>query len=253
MRGIRLIVCWCLISIAVAASSAETDTFKVIQTYPHDPNAFTQGLCFSDGQLYESDGLYGQSSLREDDLATGQALQKVKVPGQYFAEGLTNWGNTLIQLTWKAHVAFVYDRTTFRLLRTLHYEGEGWGLTQDGKSLIMSDGTSTLRYLNPETFAVERTLHVTDHGKPIDQLNELEYVHGEIYANIWQTDQIARISPRTGDVIAWIDMRGILPDVERRDSNAVLNGIAYDPATHKLYVTGKLWPKLFEIEVVREK
>jgi glutamine cyclotransferase len=253
MRGIRLIVCWCLISFAVAASSAETDTFKVIHTYPHDPNAFTQGLCFSDGQLYESDGLYGQSSLREDDLATGQALQKVKVPGQYFAEGLTNWGNTLIQLTWKAHVAFVYDRTTFRLLRTLHYEGEGWGLTQDGKSLIMSDGTSTLRYLNPETFAVERTIHVTDHGKPTDQLNELEYVHGEIYANIWQTDRIARISPRTGDVIAWIDMRGILPDVERRDSNAVLNGIAYDPATHKLYVTGKLWPKLFEIEVVREK
>lgn len=229
------------------------DTYKVVHAFPHDTSAFTQGLVYCDGQLYESDGLYGSSSLRMDDLNTGQVLQRIPVPDKYFAEGLTNWGSTLIQLTWQAHVAFVYDRFTFRLLRTIHYPWEGWGLTQNGKNLILSDGTSTLRFLNPETFQVVRRIQVTDHGQSIDQLNELEYIHGEIYANVWRTDRIARISPRTGQVLGWIDLSGILPDVERVNGDAVLNGIAFDAAHNRLFVTGKLWPKIFEIKVVPKK
>ena len=229
------------------------DTFRVIATYPHDPKAFTQGLIFLDGNLYESTGLKGQSSLRMDELASGRTLREHDVPPEFFAEGLTNWGSTLIQLTWQAHTAFVYDRASFRLLRTFHYEGEGWGLTQDGRHLILSDGSSTLRFLNPGTFAVERTIAVRDHGKPIDQLNELEYVHGEIYANVWMSDRIARISPATGVVLGWIDLTGLLPVVEQSSHDAVLNGIAYDRKGDRLFVTGKLWPKLFEIRVVPEK
>ena len=221
--------------------------YRVIHTYPHDPQAFTQGLIYLDGHLYESTGLEGQSTLRMDDLDSGHVLQERTVPPQFFAEGLTNWGSTLVQLTWQAHTGFVYDRTTFKLLRMFHYDGEGWGLTQDGKRLILSDGTSSLRFLNPNTFAVERTLPVTDHGTPIDQLNELEYVHGEIYANVWMSNRIARISPRTGNVIGWIDLTGLLPVVEQANPNAVLNGIAYDAKQNRLFVTGKLWPKLFEI------
>ena len=175
-------------------------------------------------------------------------LEERTVPPEFFAEGLTSWGNTLVQLTWQAHTGFVYDLSTFKLLSTFHYAGEGWGLTQDGKQLILSDGTASLRFLNPQTFAVERTLTVRDHGKPIDQLNELEYVHGEIYANVWMSNRIARISPATGNVLGWIDLTGLLPIVEQSSPNAVLNGIAYDAAHDRLFVTGKLWPKLFEVE-----
>jgi glutamine cyclotransferase len=230
--------------------SAETDTYRIIHAYPHDPQAFTQGLVFADGQLYESTGLNGRSSLRMDDLATGSVLQRLTVPSQYFAEGLTDWGSTLIQLTWKAHTAFVYDRFSFRLLRTFQFSGEGWGLTQDGKHLILSDGSSTLRFLNPETFAEVRRIAVTDHGAPVKELNELEYIHGEIYANIWYSNKIARISPETGRVLGWIDLSGILSASELHDPGAVLNGIAYDARHDRLFVTGKLWPKLFEIQVV---
>ena len=234
-------------------SAFAADTFRVVAAYPHDPQAFTQGLIFLDGNLYESTGLKGQSSLRMDELASGRTLREHDVPPEFFAEGLTNWGSTLIQLTWQAHTAFVYDRASFRLLRTFHYEGEGWGLTQDGRHLILSDGSSTLRLLNPETFAVEGTIAVRDHGKPIDQLNELEYVHGEIYANVWMTNRIARISPATGAVLGWIDLTGLLPVVEQSSRDAVLNGIAYDRRRDRLFVTGKLWPKLFEIRLVPEK
>lgn len=228
-------------------------TYRVIHTYPHDAQAFTQGLIYTEGHLYESTGLKGQSSLRMDDLDSGQVLQQRSVPPQFFAEGLTNWGNTLVQLTWQAHTGFVYDRTTFKLLSSFHYDGEGWGLTQDGKRLILSDGTSSLRFLNPETFAVERTLPVRDHGKPIDQLNELEYVHGEIYANVWMSNRIARISPATGNVLGWVDLTGILPVIEQANPNAVLNGIAYDAEHDRLFVTGKLWPRLFEIRTPARK
>ncbi len=226
-------------------SAQVQETYRVVHTYPHDPAAFTQGLVIADGQLYESTGLNGHSTLRRDNLETGRVLQEKDIPQQFFGEGLTNWGNTLIQLTWKAHTAFVYDRKTFNLVKTLHYPWEGWGLTQDGHDLILSDGSSTLHFLNPETFKGVRDLKVT-----ADQLNELEYIHGQIYANVWMTTKIARISPQTGKVLAWIQLAGILPQVEMGNSNAVLNGIAYDKQHDRMYVTGKLWPKLFEIKVV---
>ncbi len=236
---------------AAAALASGADTYKIVHTYPHDPESFTQGLVFVDGQLYESTGLNGHSTLRMDDLATGQAEQKIDVPKQYFAEGLTNWGSNLVQLTWKAGTAFVYDRFSFRQLRTFHYAGEGWGLTQDGRNLILSDGSAVLRFLNPQTFAVVRSLKVTDRGKPVDQLNELEYIHGEIYANIWYSNKIARISPQTGKVLSWIDLSDLVESLHLQDSGAVLNGIAYDAQHDRLFITGKLWPKLFEIRVTK--
>lgn len=238
-----------LLGVVPAGATPPAQGYRVIHAYLHDPQAFTQGLVYLDGHLYESTGLNGQSTLREEDLETGRVLKEVSVPSQYFAEGLTNWGSTLIQLTWKAHVAFVYDRASFRLLRTIHYPWEGWGLTQDGKHLIASDGSETIRFLNPETFAEVRSVRVTDHGSPVHQLNELEYIHGEIYANVWMTDRIARISPQTGRVLGWIDLTGLLPEIEVRSNDAVLNGIAYDAAHNRLFVTGKLWPRLYEIQV----
>ncbi len=228
------------------------DTYRIVHTYPHDEQAFTQGLVYLDGHLYESTGIQGKSSLREEDLETGRILQLHDVPGRYFAEGLTDWGNTLIQLTWQSHVAFVYDRATFRFLKTLQYDCEGWGLTHDSKSLILSDGSSTLRFLDPSTFHVTRTITVKDHGKPVTELNELEFIHGEIYANIWHADRIARIAPATGQVLGWIDLTGLLPASEHSSAEAVLNGIAYDAAHNRLFVTGKLWPKIFEIQVTPE-
>jgi glutamine cyclotransferase len=239
--------------VAAAAHAFAADTYRVLHTYPHDPQAYTQGLLFKDGHLYESTGLNGRSTLRMDDLDSGRVLQSDPVPSQYFAEGLAAWGSTLVQLTWQSHVAFVYDRFSFRLLRTMHYDGEGWGLTDDGKSLIESDGSATLRFFDPETFHELRHIVVKDHGEPVTQLNELEYVHGQIYANVWHTDRIARISSSTGQVLGWIDLTGLLPPGSVTDPEAVLNGIAYDSAHDRLFVTGKLWPKLFEIKVIPEK
>jgi len=232
------------------APAAESDTYQVVHTYPHDQQAYTQGLIYLDGHLYESTGLNGHSSLRMEDLETGSILHLQDVPSQYFAEGLTQWGSTLIQLTWQSHVALVYDRASFHFLRTLPYPGEGWGLTQDGKSLILSDGTAALRFLDPETFHELRHVTVKDHGAPVTQINELEFIHGQIYANIWHTDRIARISPATGKVLGWIDLTGLLPERQRSSPEAVLNGIAYDAEHDRLFVTGKLWPALFEIKVI---
>ena len=239
--------------LVLAAPAHAADTYQVIHTYPHDQQAYTQGLLYLDGHLYESTGLKGHSSLRKEDLETGRILQFQDVPSQYFAEGLSSWGATLVQLTWQNHLALVYDRATFRFLRTLPYSGEGWGLTEDGKSLILSDGTATLRFLDPATFHEVRRFVVKDHGKPIDQLNELEYIHGQVYANIWHSDRIARIAPATGKVLGFIDLTGLLLDSQRTDPEAVLNGIAYDPDHDRLFVTGKLWPSLFEIKVIPEK
>ena len=250
MRFLRLAVF--LLSLAQALSAAADDTYRVVHTWPHDPRAFTQGLVFIDGHLYESTGINGQSSLRMVDLETGRILQNQPVDPKYFGEGLTAWGSTLVQLTWQSHVALVYDRFTFRLLHTFPYTGEGWGLTQDGKSLILSDGTPTLRFFDPLTFKEVRRLTVEDHGKPVTYLNELEYIQGQVYANIWHSDRIARISPRTGRVLGWTDLKGLLPASEHASPEAVLNGIAWDPAGRRLFVTGKLWPKLFEIEVIPE-
>jgi glutaminyl-peptide cyclotransferase len=243
-----------LLSLALLCAAAQAQqpasSYQIIHTYPHDSHAFTQGLVYADGHLYESTGLNGQSSLRMTDLETGRILQEQPVASQYFAEGLAAWGSTLVQLTWQDHIAFVYDRFSFRLLNTLHYPGEGWGLTSDGKRLILSDGTADLRFLDPATMRELRRVTVKDHGAPVKELNELEFIHGEIYANIWHSDRIARISPRNGAVLGWIDLTGLLPDNLRSTPEAVLNGIAYDAARDRLFVTGKLWPRLYEIRIV---
>jgi glutamine cyclotransferase len=248
MRNLSLLAL-CL-SIAAVASAQPPDTYQVIHVYPHDAQAFTQGLIFVDGHLYESTGLVGHSSLRMEDPETGRIQQFQDVPSPDFAEGLTNWGSTLIQLTWQNHAVLVYDRFSFRLLRTLPYSGEGWGLTQDGNRLILSDGTATLHFLDPATLRELGKVTVRDHRVPVTQLNELEFIHGQIYANIWHSDRIARISPATGRVLGWIDLSGLLPKEERSNPEAVLNGIAYDATRDRLFVTGKLWPKLFEIKVI---
>jgi glutamine cyclotransferase len=250
-RLLALFLCTVAASmIARPPASRHADGYQVVHIYPHDSRAFTQGLICVDGHLYESTGLNGRSSIRMVDLSTGQVLQKYDLPPEYFGEGLTDWGSNLIQLTWKAHVGFVYDRFSFSLLRTFHYEGEGWGLTHDKTQLIMSDGTSYLRFLDPKSFKETKRIRVSDEtGHPVEKLNELEYLHGEVYANIWQTDEIVRISPRTGKVLGWIDLSGMIDKHELETADAVMNGIAYDSIGDRLFVTGKLWPKLFEIRV----
>jgi glutamine cyclotransferase len=252
LSAVRTLAVLCA-SVIAAASAFAADGYRVINTYPHDPNAFTQGLIFLDGHLYESTGEPGHSSLRMVDLETGRVLQNAPLKQKYFGEGLTNWGSTLVQLTWLSHVGFVYDRFSFRVLRTFKYDFEGWGLTQDGKYLIESDGSTTLRFLDPETFHEVRRIEVTDHGKPVQELNELEYIHDEIYANLWHSDRIARISPATGRVLGWIDLTGLLPADQHSGPESVLNGIAYDAEHDRLFVTGKLWPLLFEIKIIPEK
>lgn len=239
--------------LTASGCASAADSYRVVHAYPHDEHAFTQGLVFVDGHLYESTGIRGQSSLREEDLETGRILRMQLDSDSYFAEGLTDWKNTLVQLTWQAHIALVYDRATFRLLRTFHYDGEGWGLTHDAKSLILSDGTATLRFFDPDTFKETRRITVKDRLKPVTQLNELEYIHGEIYANVWHANRIARISPTNGRVLGWIDLKGLMPRDQLSSDEAVLNGIAYDAAHDRLFVTGKLWPKIFEIVIVPAK
>ncbi|MDH3556745.1 MAG: glutaminyl-peptide cyclotransferase [Deltaproteobacteria bacterium] len=224
--------------------------YRIVNTYPHDPRAFTQGLVFADDALYEGTGLRGPSSLRKVDLKTGNILQVRQLPARFFGEGITIYGNRVIQLTWRARVGFVYDRQTFQLLHTFNYPTEGWGITHDGRSLIMSDGTSTLYLLDPQTFQEVGRLEVHTRDGPVSRLNELEYVQGEIYANVWKTDRIARISPQTGEVLGWIDLEGLLKPEDRYRRIDVLNGIAYDVKNDRLFVSGKLWPKLFEIELV---
>ncbi|WP_395139692.1 glutaminyl-peptide cyclotransferase [Armatimonas sp.] len=227
--------------------------YRVVNTYPHDSQAYTQGLVFRDGFLFESTGLNGRSSLRKVKLETGEVLQQEHIDPQYFAEGLTDWGGQLVQLTWQSNVGFVYDLATLGLQRMFRLTGEGWGLTHDGSRLIVSDGTDTLRFLDPATFQARSQVSVRDGGVPVKNLNELEYVRGEIYANVWHTNSIARISPESGRVVGWIDLAGILPGANQLDSEAVLNGIAFDSAQDRLFVTGKLWPKLFEIKLERRQ
>jgi len=233
-----------------ASAAVPVYTYEVVNTYPHDPGAFTQGLVFLDGVLWESTGLSGQSSLRKVDLKTGGVLKKIDVPAEYFAEGLAVLGGHAYQLTWQSHKGFVYDRDSFKLEKEFAYEGEGWGLTTDGQQLILSDGTDQIRFLDPATFAVTQTIAVRFQGRPVTQLNELEYVKGEIFANIWQSDDVVRIDPASGRVTGVIDFTGLLPAPDRSGSpDDVLNGIAYDSATDRLFVTGKRWPKLFEVRL----
>jgi glutaminyl-peptide cyclotransferase len=235
------------------AQAPRVDTFRVVKTYPHDPAAYTQGLLYRDGFLFESTGLNGQSTLRKIKLETGEVVQQHRLGKEFFAEGLAEWNGQLVQLTWRSNIAFVYDVASFSVRRTFGYTGEGWGLTRDREGFILSDGTEQLRFLRPDTFGEVRRVTVTDRGIPVRDLNELEYVRGEVYANVWHTDRIARISPQSGQIVGWIDLRGLMSSGHRLDPEAVLNGIAYDAASNRLFVTGKLWPRLFEIEVVRRR
>ncbi len=225
-------------------------TFKVVNAFPHDPAAFTQGLVYRDGFFYEGTGLNGRSSLRKVQLESGEVVQHADLGREFFGEGIAIVGNKVIQLTWQSHVGFVYNLADFKLLRQFSYRGEGWGLTSHGNELFMSDGSPDIRVLDAATLKEKRRFTVRDGATDIDQLNELEYVEGEIFANIWQTDRIARISPVSGKVLGWIDLAGLLSPVFRRREDAVLNGIAYDTAHKRLFVTGKLWPKIFEIQLV---
>jgi len=227
--------------------------FRAVNTYPHDPEAFIQGLVFHKGYLYEGTGLHGHSTLRKVELKTGGILKSHRLPIEYFGEGITIWQNKLIQLTWQSHTGFIYDLQSFRLLRTFSYPTEGWGITCDGNNLIMSDGTAILHFLDPRKFTVVKQIEVKDRGRPIPYLNELEYIKGEIFANIWDTGYIARISPQTGRVLGWIDLRGLYRLVDNGKRVDVLNGIAYDTKNNRLFVTGKFWPKLFEIRLESQK
>jgi glutaminyl-peptide cyclotransferase len=224
--------------------------YKVIRVFPHDPEAYTQGLVFHQGGLYEGTGLLGKSSLRKVNLKTGRPLKQIQLPDHLFGEGITLWGNKIIQLTWKSGIGLVYDRETFRVLRKFRYFSEGWGITQDGKHVIMSDGTSFLYFWDPVSFKEVKRIQVKDQGIPIAQLNELEYIKGEIFANVYLSDRIARISPETGRVLGWVDLRGLLPVKDRTGNEDVLNGIAYDARRDRILVTGKNWPKVFEIQMV---
>jgi glutaminyl-peptide cyclotransferase len=235
-----------------AQRTTPIDTVRVVKTYPHDPTAFTQGLIYLDGFLFESTGLRGHSSLRKVQLKTGRVVQERRLDRAYFGEGLAALNGQLVQLTWRSNVAFVYNPGSFGVRSTFPYAGEGWGLTHEGSALVLSDGSANLRYLDPETFVERRRITVTDGGVPVSRLNELEYIDGEIYANVWHSNRIARIDPRSGQVRRWIDLRDLLGLITQRNPEAVPNGIAYDPAGMRLFVTGKLWPRLFEIEIVAE-
>jgi glutamine cyclotransferase len=236
-----------------APARTPVDTIRVLKAYPHDPEAYTQGLIYRDGFLFESTGLNGRSTLRKVELETGRVVHQHKVEAAYFAEGLTDWEGELVQLTWRSNVAFVYDLASLVVRRTFRYSGEGWGLTRDQEGFILSDGTDQLRFLDPHTFREIRRVSVTDGGVPVRDLNELEFIRGEVYANVWHSDRIARISPQSGHVVRWIDLRGLVSTGYRLDPEAVLNGIAYDAVADRLFVTGKLWPSLFHIAVVSQR
>ncbi len=232
------------------------DGYKVVNTYVHDPQAFTEGLFYLDGYLYEATGLAGRSSVRKVKLQDGTVVQQQELPPQYFGEGIVAWKNSLIQLTYTTETGFVYDLRTFTLRKTFHYPGQGWSLTTDGKRIVMDDGTPQIRFWDPDTLAETGHITVTADGKPVQNLNELEWVKGEIFANVWHEDRIARIDPTSGRVKGWIDLSGLLPKSDRASgpeaAEQVLNGIAYDAKNDRLFVTGKYWPKLFEIRLIRK-
>jgi glutamine cyclotransferase len=240
-----------LFAALAGAQNAPVQSYRIVATYPHDPKAFTEGLEFKDGVLYESTGLNGESSLRKVNLTTGAVLQNLPLSTLYFGEGITFFGNRLYQLTYHNGIAFVYDPATLaKRSETFHYGGEGWALTHDAKHVIMDDGSSALRILDPVTFTEVSRLVVREGTRPVDNLNELEYIEGEIWANIWQTNRIVRIDPRSGQVNAWVDLTGLEKTAGCTSTCDVLNGIAYDAPRKRIFVTGKRWPKLFQIEVV---
>jgi glutaminyl-peptide cyclotransferase len=251
LLAIALFVCSCS---SAPTPEVQEYTYEVVHTYPHDPGAFTEGLFYLNGFLYEGTGMEHESSIRKVRLETGQVVQKYEIPDQYFGEGIINWKDRLIELTYKSQVGFVYDLAGFQVHKQFEYPGEGWALTQDGKRLIMSDGTPELRFWNPETLQEIGRLTVTEYGQPLKNINELEWIKGEIFANVWTTNRIVRIDPATGKVTGSIDLTGLLsPDDAAQGEPDVLNGIAYDSKGDRLFVTGKRWPKLFEIRLKKKQ
>ena len=232
------------------AGTPTTYSYEIVHIYPHDSNAFTQGLVYEDGNFYEGTGWWGKSNLRQVDIETGEVLQQVDLPESYFGEGITTWQDRIIQITWRSNVAFVYDKESFEQIGQFNYETEGWGITHDGSKLIMSDGTNILTFRDPDSFEPIGQVAVMDGNTPITQLNELEYVNGEVWANVWQTDRIVRIAPDSGEVVGWIELAGIYPNDDPNNPDDVLNGIAYDSVHDRLFVTGKLWGQLFEIRLL---
>lgn len=232
---------------------SEVWTYKIVNTFDHDREAFTQGLVFENGILYEGTGIPGRSELRKVELQTGKVLQKHKLPDKFFGEGITIYKDRIVQLTYQSNVGFVYDKDSFELLQEFSYPTEGWGITHNGTHLIMSDGTPMLYFLDPETYTQINRMMVFEEDRPVWGLNELEYVNGEIYANVWPTERIVRIVPETCKVVGWIDMKGLLTSEERGEEVDVFNGIAYDPDNNRLFMTGKFWPKLFEIKLIPKK
>ena len=255
LRRKSFLICLLLLIPLGIASCTAPDSFtiysyRIVNTYPHDTDAFTQGLVYEDGVIYEGTGRYGKSSLRKVDLETGDILKIYELPEQYFGEGITIFKDKIIQLTWKSNKGFVYEKKSFKLLRDFTYETEGWGITHDEERLIMSDGTSTLHFLDPENFSLLGQVEVYIDNTPLDKLNELEYINGYIYANVWQTEDIAIIDPRNGRVVGWLELFGLKQTLSWSGPMDVLNGIAYDAENERLFVTGKLWPRLFEIKLV---
>jgi len=241
-------------STTCVAVTAPVSGYRVVNTFPHSTDSYTEGFFYLDGLFYEGSGLNGHSAMTSEKIDSGQVLQRAIMAPQYFGEGIVEWKGLLYQWTWKSHICFIYNRITFQPVRSLSYTGEGWGMTHNATHIITSDGTNILRFRNPDTFKEERHITVTDDdGHTVDNLNELEWVKGEIYANIWHDDRIARISPTTGHVLGWIDLTGILPNQERRGEESVLNGIAYDASHDRLFVTGKNWPRVFEIKIVPKR
>ena len=257
-RDVARLLCFLLASLASSLIALENPTtppvpsysFEVLHAYPHDPRAFTQGFEYRDGFLYEGTGLKGQSTLRKEELETGKILEEINLADRYFGEGITLLHDKVVQLTWQSHIGFVYTEAGFRLLQTFSYQGEGWGLANDGRNIYMSDGSAQIRCLDPNTLHEIRRITVHEGSTPVQNLNELEWVRGEIYANIWLTDRVARISPQDGAVVGWIDLSHLLTPAESGNAD-VLNGIAYDSVGDRLFVTGKLWPKVFQIRVLQ--
>jgi glutaminyl-peptide cyclotransferase len=248
--GASLVLAVCLLSAERAGAAAPILSYKVVAEYPHSTDSYTEGFLYLDGLFYEGTGIAGRSALLAIEPETGKPLQKRALAPEYFGEGIVDWGPNIYQWTWQSHICFVYDRFSLRPLKQLSYTGEGWGMTRTTKELITSDGTATLRFRDPNTFKETHHILVKDGTKTIEELNELEFIKGEIYANVWHSDLIARINPHDGHVIAWIDLTGLLPADQKINDESVLNGIAYDAKHDRLFVTGKQWPKVFEIKAV---
>jgi glutamine cyclotransferase len=239
-----------LVFLSAGCAAAPVSSYRVVARYPHSTDSYTEGFFYLDGLFYEGTGMNGRSAVMAIEPKTGRVLQKLSLAPQYFGEGIVDWGPNLYEWTWQSHLCFVYDRFTLRLVKQFSYSGEGWGMTHSAKEIITSDGTATLRFRDPNTFKETRHIVVKDGGQTISQLNELEYIQGEIFANVWHTERIARISPVDGRVIGWIDLTGLLPENQKVNAESVLNGIAYDAKRNRIFVTGKQWPTIFEIKIV---